>query len=156
RKTSHDNARDATSRRRSAAKNRAPRAPESNARHGPHVARRRLALPAGWSCRYLFEKGGAAMRSLLVGTIIALALPTLAAAQDAREERHTITVTASGTITREPDRATILLAVESFAATAREAADSNATRMQAVIAALRRLGLTQEQIRTQSYDLYPE
>ncbi|HLU24711.1 MAG TPA: SIMPL domain-containing protein [Longimicrobiales bacterium] len=96
------------------------------------------------------------MRSLLVGTIIALALPTLAAAQDAREERHTITVTASGTITREPDRATILLAVESFAATAREAADSNATRMQAVIAALRRLGLTQEQIRTQSYDLYPE
>lgn len=95
------------------------------------------------------------MRSLLVGTIFALVLPALAAAQDA-EERHTITVTASGTVTREPDRATILLAVESFAATAREAADSNATRMQSVLAALRRLRLTEDQVRTLSYELIPE
>ena len=48
------------------------------------------------------------------------------------------------------------LAVETSAATADAAAEENASRMQRLVSALRRLGLGEDQIKTTSYQLIPE
>lgn len=69
---------------------------------------------------------------------------------------RTITVTGTGVVDREPDQAVVMLAVENSAPTADAAAQANAEVMERVIAALRRLGLTQDRIRTVSYQLHPE
>ena len=86
-----------------------------------------------------------------------LALPQMVAAQQAeRPPERTVNVQATATVEREPDRAVILLAVESTGETARAAADANATRMDAVIAAIRRAGIPEDKIRTVSYNLIPQ
>lgn len=86
-----------------------------------------------------------------------LAMPADAAArQEAPAREQTVTVSASGKVTRKPDRAVVMLAVESYASTAGEAAESNAKRMQQLVAALRRLGLGDDEIETVSYQLHPE
>lgn len=55
-----------------------------------------------------------------------------------------------------PDRATIEISVQTRAATAAAAGTENARKQTTVIAALRRLGLTPDQISTTGYNLYPE
>lgn len=67
-----------------------------------------------------------------------------------------IVVSAMGSATRAPEQAVVMLAVETAARTAREAADQNAQRMTAIIAALRRLDIPQDQIRTTAYHMHPE
>jgi uncharacterized protein len=84
----------------------------------------------------------------------ALCLPVAAAAQE--PPPRTLNVSATATIEREPERATILLAVESQAGTAREASQRNAALMERVIAAIRQTGVPAEAIRTVSYELRPE
>ena len=69
---------------------------------------------------------------------------------------RTVTVAAVGRVTREPDRAILHLAVETFASTAAEAAEDNAERMDRLIAALRRFGLGEDKVKTVSYQLVPE
>ncbi|HEX6938906.1 MAG TPA: SIMPL domain-containing protein [Longimicrobiales bacterium] len=108
------------------------------------------------------------MKANLLRTVvgIAAAAPILAAPAAARaqdgptprvpETAQTVTVAAVGRVTREPDQAELSLAVESFAATAREAAAANAGKMDALLAALRRLGLDEEDVETVSYSLHPE
>jgi len=71
-------------------------------------------------------------------------------------QERTITVSGRGVVDREPDQAVIMLAVESSAATAEAAAQSNAETMERMIGALRRLGLERDRIRTISYQLHPE
>lgn len=96
------------------------------------------------------------------GGPIAVALAALgggtaaAWAQAPAAREQTVTVSAVGRVAREPDRAVLLLAVESFATTAREAAAANARKMDALLAALRRLGLGEDDVRTVSYQLNPE
>lgn len=92
--------------------------------------------------------------SLLLGT--ALLLPTAAFAQEGAPPPRTITVGATATIEREPEQATIMLAVESEAPTAREASQRNAALMERVLAAVRQTGVAGEAIRTVSYELRPE
>lgn len=67
-----------------------------------------------------------------------------------------IAVTARGEIKVTPDRANIQISVQTRAATAAAAANENATKQAAVIAALRALGLTADQISTINYNVYPE
>jgi uncharacterized protein len=55
-----------------------------------------------------------------------------------------------------PDRATIQIGVQTRAATAAAAGAENATKTQAVLSALRTLGLTNDQLSTTSYNVYPE
>lgn len=94
-------------------------------------------------------------RAIVLGML--LALPQMVAAQQAeRPPERTVNVQATATVEREPDRAVILLAVESTGQTARAAADANATRMDAVIAAIRRAGIPEDKIRTVSYNLIPQ
>lgn len=87
--------------------------------------------------------------------LIALFLPAAALAQDPTEP-HTLTVSGTGTVERTPDRAVLRFAVENLAPTADAAARSNAAAMDAVITALRRIGLSDDQIRTVGYRLDPE
>src|SRR5436853_4265283 len=67
-----------------------------------------------------------------------------------------ISVTGHGEVKLTSDRATIQIAVQSRAVTATEAATQNATRQQAVLAALRALGLSNDQLSTVNYQVYPE
>lgn len=96
------------------------------------------------------------MKRVIVAGLL-IALPQIAAAQQTeRPPERTVNVQATATVEREPDRAVVLLAVESTAGTAREAAQANATRMDAVIAAIKRAGIPDNSIRTVSYDLQPQ
>jgi uncharacterized protein YggE len=67
-----------------------------------------------------------------------------------------IGTTATGEAKITPDRALIDIGVQTRAATAAEAAAENARRVQAVLAALRALGLASEQLSTVNYNVYPE
>jgi uncharacterized protein len=61
---------------------------------------------------------------------------------------------AEGKVT--PDRVSVLVNVQTRAATAAAAATDNARRTRAVLDALGRLGLTKDQLSTEGYSAYPE
>lgn len=93
-------------------------------------------------------------RIILVGVGL-LFLGTQLAAQEQREEPRRLTVNASAELERAPERAMLLLAVESQAESAQDASRQNAQSMEQVIAALRRAGIEGEAVRTHSYQLNP-
>lgn len=96
------------------------------------------------------------MRHLLLSAmLVASATPAIAQTSVERPER-TINVNATGTVQRAPERAVITVAVESSANTAQAAAAANATKMDAVFAALRRAGIVPPKVRTISYELQPQ
>ncbi|CAN5832510.1 SIMPL domain-containing protein [soil metagenome] len=55
-----------------------------------------------------------------------------------------------------PDRASVMLNVQTRATTAAAAASDNATRTRAVLDAVARLGLSRDQLSTEGYTVYPE
>ena len=67
-----------------------------------------------------------------------------------------IAVVGRGEIKVSPDRATIQISVQTRAATAAAAAAENAAKQQSVLSALRGLGLTNDQLSTINYNVYPE
>ena len=76
---------------------------------------------------------------------------------DQTESQPKSTVTTSGTATTnvQPDRFTVTVGVETNGTTAQEAASSNADLIAQVIAALKELGVTDDQISTSSYSVFP-
>jgi uncharacterized protein len=94
---------------------------------------------------------------LLFALIAASAAPAVALAQQPeRAPDRVINVNAVGTVQREPEKAVITIAVESQSANAQQAAQANARKMDAVFAALRRLGITPPKVRTIAYELQPQ
>jgi uncharacterized protein YggE len=94
--------------------------------------------------------------ALLLTGILA---PLMLHAQDSRapnEPIPQIAVTGRGEVKVSPDRATIQVSVQTRAATAAAAAAENANKQQAVLTALRALGLTNDQLSTINYNVYPE
>jgi len=88
-----------------------------------------------------------------------LLAPLTAHAQDIRapvEPIPQIAVTGRGEIKVSPDRATIQVSVQTRAATAAAAGAENATKQQSVLTALRKLGLSNDQLSTINYNVYPE
>jgi hypothetical protein len=79
----------------------------------------------------------------------------LAAQGMVTEMPRTLTVSGQGTVERAPDQAMLVLAVESEASNARDAARNNARKMERVIEAVRKAGIPAERIRTVGYDLGP-
>jgi uncharacterized protein YggE len=67
-----------------------------------------------------------------------------------------IVVTGTGEARVVPDRAFVLLGVQSRAATAAAAATENARRIKAILDTLRSMGLAGEQLTTVSYSISPE
>jgi uncharacterized protein YggE len=67
-----------------------------------------------------------------------------------------ISVAASHEVKVTPDRATIQISVHTRAVTAAAAAAENATKVQAVLTALRGLGLTNDQLSTMNFNVQPD
>ena len=99
---------------------------------------------------------GTKVRISLLAFAAALTPCLLSAQQPQNPPERTVVVNATASIEREPERAQVLLAVESQATTARQAAAANATKMDAVIAALRRAGISGPNVKTVSYSINPE
>jgi uncharacterized protein len=93
-----------------------------------------------------------------VALLVVLA-PTIAHSQDSRapvDPIPQISVVGRGEIKISPDRATIQISVQTRALTAAAAAADNANKQQSVMAALRALGLGNDQLSTVNYNVYPE
>ena len=89
----------------------------------------------------------------------AVLAPLTLHAQDSRapiEPIPQIAVTGRGEVKVSPDRATIQISVQTRATTAAAAAAENASKTQAVLAALRSLGLGNDQLSTINYNINPE
>jgi uncharacterized protein len=71
-------------------------------------------------------------------------------------ETPQIAVVGRGEIKVSPDRASIQISVQTRGATAAAAAAENASKQQSVLNALRALGLTNDQLSTVNYNVYPE
>lgn len=67
-----------------------------------------------------------------------------------------ITVIGRGETKISPDRANIQISVQTRAASAAAAGAANAIRQRAVFEALRKLGMTDDQLSTANYNVYPE
>jgi len=67
-----------------------------------------------------------------------------------------VTVTGEGKVSVPPDMATIHLGVTTQAASAREASDSNARRMTALLTAIKSGGIAESDIQTSSLSLQPQ
>jgi uncharacterized protein YggE len=93
---------------------------------------------------------------LLVGAILA---PLSAHSQDILPTGASIPqiiVVGHGETKVSPDRASIQISVQTRASTAAAASAENANKQQAVLSALRALGLTNDQLSTVNYNVYPE
>lgn len=95
-------------------------------------------------------------RTMIMTVLLALAARPALAQQAAMPAPPVVSISASGSVTRQPDRAVINVAVESRATTAQAASQANAQKMDAVFAALRRLGIVAPNVQTVSYGLNPE
>jgi uncharacterized protein len=99
------------------------------------------------------------MKIQIFPTLWVLLAPLTIQAQDTRaplEPIAQIAVTGRGEVKVSPDRATIQISVQTRASTAAAAAAENANKQQAVLAALRAVGLGNDQLSTINYNVYPE
>lgn len=99
------------------------------------------------------------MKFKIMLLLVGLSAPLTLHAQDSRapiEVVPQILTTGRGEIRVSPDRATIQISVQTRASTAAAAAAENATKQQAVLAALRALGLGNDQLSTVNYNVNPE
>ena len=69
---------------------------------------------------------------------------------------ETITVNGKGHVTLTPDRFTFTAGVQSTAPTVEEAVNENNTKMNAVIAALKKAGATDQEVRTANFTIFPQ
>lgn len=90
---------------------------------------------------------------LLLALFWGVGIPASAGASSEGQER-VIRVYGEAEITAEPDVARIILAVETRSQSAKEAAEENARLMDAVLSALKEMGLEEEQLKTGAYSIY--
>jgi uncharacterized protein len=99
------------------------------------------------------------MTKTSVPAIAFACIAVMAAAANAQAPEQnaprTVHVSAQASVQRAPDRATIQLAVETIAETAREATARNAAAMDRVLAAVRQLGIPDARIQTTRIALHP-
>jgi uncharacterized protein len=92
--------------------------------------------------------------------LVAAALSGVGRPEEARSEQGTptrgITVSASGKVEAAPDRAALQLGVETQAPTAKEALEQNADRLRAAIDALRKAGVSKDDLQTSNVSLWPQ
>ena len=93
--------------------------------------------------------------SLRFPTGIPLALGTVSSVNVGEEEFKTISVTGSGSASMQSNEATVTVGVQTQDDSASEAISLNAERMNQVIDAIKALGITEEDMTTVSYNVYP-
>jgi len=86
---------------------------------------------------------------------IPLAFGAVSTAQADEQPFDTISVTGSGTASIQADEATVTLGVQTQKESASQAVGLNAELMSAVIDAIKTLGITEEDMRTVSYNVFP-
>ena len=99
------------------------------------------------------------MKMAIKAVVISILAPVTVHAQDTRaplDPIPQISVIGRGEMKVSPDRATIQISVQTRAVTAAAAAAENATKQQSVLSALKALGLTDDQLSTVNYNVYPE
>jgi uncharacterized protein YggE len=97
-----------------------------------------------------------ALSVLPIAALAAQVTPSSSADATQREPAPTISSSATAEAKFTPDRATISIAVQTRATTAAAAAADNARKQSAVLAALRALGMTNDQLSTTGYSVNPE
>jgi uncharacterized protein len=98
------------------------------------------------------RSGSLALCALLAGPVAAQQTPSGSAPPRPPE----IVASAQGEARVTPDRARILIGVQTRAATAAQAGAANARKQRAVIDTLRALGIAPEQLSTAHYNVFPE
>jgi uncharacterized protein YggE len=93
--------------------------------------------------------------ALSLGACAANPGPATAQMGPVSEQQPTIHINATATVRQAPDVAVVQLAVETLAATAREASNENAALMDRVLRAVHDQGVPRQQIRTQRLELRP-
>jgi uncharacterized protein YggE len=68
---------------------------------------------------------------------------------------HTINVVGTGTVTASPDKAVVYLGVQTQLIDATAAQQENAEKMDRIIAALKDAGITEDDMETSGYSMYP-
>lgn len=106
-------------------------------------------------------KRAVALTALALATAASTSPSALAAQEPppppgAREFPATISGSASSDVKFVPDRATIRIAVQTRATSAATAASENARKQNAVLSALRSLGMSNEQLSTADFSVSPE
>ena len=105
------------------------------------------------------------MKPIRIAAVAALVLAAAALAgvgrpEEARSDQGTpargITVNASGKIEAAPDKAALQLGVETQAPDAKTALAQNAERLNRVIAALRKAGVSKDDLQTSNVSLWPQ
>jgi uncharacterized protein YggE len=94
------------------------------------------------------------MSAIVAGPLLA-ARPILATEGTTTTPEHTISVTGTGKVVLSPDVADLRLGVSSAARTVREARNDAASKMTAVITALKQLGIDDKDIQTTTLSLQP-
>jgi uncharacterized protein YggE len=92
-------------------------------------------------------------RFLALATII---LAATAIAQNAPPPIESVTVSGNGRVTVAPDRYTFTVGVQTVSATVDDALRENNSRVSAVIAALKKNGAKESEIRTSNFSIYPQ
>jgi uncharacterized protein len=101
------------------------------------------------------------MKRIFVAIVIASSA-IAASAQEATNPRHegasfqTISVNGVGRVTLTPDRFSINVGVQTQALTVEDAVNENNTKVASVIAALKKAGATDQEIRTAGFSIYPQ
>ena len=97
------------------------------------------------------------MRGILLLTSVCLLVGFADAWPEEKEANgeRTVQVTGVGVVERKPDQAGLLLAVETFEATAEQATRQNAAKMAQVFKKLKKMALPENGVRTVSYNLTP-
>jgi uncharacterized protein YggE len=100
------------------------------------------------------------MKRFLIAVTIATSLSAFGqqATHPPRESGYeeTISVTGTGRATLAPDRFSFTAGVRTTAPTVEDAVSQNNTRVAAVIAALKRAGATDQEVRTSNFSIYPQ
>lgn len=98
----------------------------------------------------------AAVLMLLATALLWNGLNAPAASAVSEDSLRLIRVYGEAELSAAPDRAQIDLGVETSGATAQSAVGENARLMEAVLAALKQMGLQEDQLKTGAYQLYSE
>jgi len=114
-----------------------------------------LVLAAVFAYTWPKEKAPEEALSLRFPTGIPLALGTVSSVNVGEQEFKTISVTGSGSASMQSNEAIVTVGVQTQDESASEAVSLNAERMNQVIDAIKALGITEEDMRTVSYNVYP-
>lgn len=98
----------------------------------------------------------AALATALVGSVAAQAQTPAGPVPREAATWQTVSVSGVGRVTLTPDRASFTVGVQTLAPSLAAATQENAARMTAILAALRKAGATDRELRTTNLSIYPQ